>query len=97
MPNDTSTPSVLEASNYPQGVTPASRRSRRGFSFSPGIRLKAIRGSCPSGCRGSVVALAVGADVGGVILGRVSGVPEITWATIVLVVLAVLLHAWRHH
>jgi predicted MFS family arabinose efflux permease len=41
--------------------------------------------------------MAVGADVGGVMLGRVSGVPEITWATIVLVVLAVLLHAWRHH
>lgn len=97
MPNDTSTPSVLEVPSYPHGITPATRRSRRGFSFSPGIRLRPLPRLCPLGCTWSVMVLAVGADAAGVVLGRVLGDSLIAFATFLVVTVAVLVHAWRHH
>jgi len=97
MPNDTSPPSVLEVPNYPHDITPASRRSRGGFSFSPGIHLKPLPRACPLGCTWSVMIVAVGADAAGVVLGRVVGAPVIALVTFVIVALAVLAHAWRHH
>jgi hypothetical protein len=94
MPNDTSPPSVLEGPSY---ITPASRGSRRGFSFSPGTRLRPLPRSCPLGCTWSVMMRAVGADAAGVILGRVVGDSVIAFVTFLGVTLAVLVHAWRHH
>jgi hypothetical protein len=41
--------------------------------------------------------VAVGADAAGVVLGRVVGAPVIALVTFVIVALAVLAHAWRHH
>ena len=94
MPNDTSPPSVLEV---PYDITPASRRSRGGVSFSLGIHLKPLPRTCPLGCTWSVMIVAVGADAAGVVLGRVVGAPVIALVTFVIVALAVLAHAWRHH
>ena len=41
--------------------------------------------------------MAVGADAAGVVLGRVVGAPVTAWMTFMIVALAVLAHAWRHH
>jgi hypothetical protein len=41
--------------------------------------------------------MAVGADAAGVILGRVLGDSLIAFATFLVVTVAVLIHAWRHH
>ena len=49
------------------------------------------------GCTWSVMIVAVGADAAGVVLGRVVGAPVIALVTFVIVALAVLTHAWRHH
>jgi hypothetical protein len=90
-------PSVLEIPSYPHDITPVPRRSTRGFSFSPGIRLRPLPRSCPLGCTWSVMMVAVGADAAGVVLERVVGAPVIAWVTFMIVALAVLAHAWRHH
>jgi hypothetical protein len=97
MPNDTSTPVVVDVPSDAHDRMPESRRSRLRFSFSPGIRLTPLRRSCQSGCTWSVMLLAVGADAAGMVLGRVVGAPVITWVTFILVGLAVLVHEWRQH
>jgi hypothetical protein len=97
MPNDTAPPSVLEVPSYPHDVTSTSRRSTRRVSFSPGIRLRRLRRSCPLGYTWSVMRLAVVADAGGVVLGRVVSAPVISWVTFMVVASAVLAHACRQH
>jgi hypothetical protein len=41
--------------------------------------------------------LAVGADAVGLVLGRVLGDSTVAVATFMIVAVAVLAHAWRHH
>ncbi len=41
--------------------------------------------------------IAVGADAAGVIHGRVVGDSLIAFVTLLVVTVAVLVHAWRHH
>jgi hypothetical protein len=97
MPYDTSTPSVVDVPSDAHDLMPGSRRSRRRFSFSPGIRLTPLPRSCTLGCTGSVMLLAVGADAAGVVLGRVLGDSTVAVATFMIVAVAVLVHAWRQH
>ena len=65
--------------------------------FSPGIRLTPLSASCQSGCKWSVLLLAVGGDAAGVILSRMLQAPGLAVLTFLAVGLAVLVHAWRHH
>ena len=65
--------------------------------FSPGIRLRPLSASCPSGCTWSVLLLAVGVDAAGVILSRMLQAPALAVLTFLAVGLAVLVHAWRYH
>lgn len=76
---------------------PVVRRPPRRVAFSPGIRLRPLGGSCPAGCVGSVLLLAVGADAAGVILSRMLRVPALAVVTFLAVGLGALVHAWRHH
>jgi hypothetical protein len=100
-------PSLLRPPSARRGVSglpaskgaelPVVRRQPRRVAFSPGIRLRSLRGSCPAGCAWSVLLLAVGADAAGAILGRILRVPALGVVTFLAVGLGVLAHAWRHH
>jgi hypothetical protein len=87
---------LREVPSHQRGITPASRQSRRGFSFSPGIRLKPLPRSCPFGCW-SVMLMAVGADAAGLVLARALDDLGIAVVTFMTVALTVLVHAWRTH
>ena len=65
--------------------------------FSPGIRLRPPSTSCAPGCTWSVLLLAGGGDVAGVVLSRMLQAPALAVLTFLGVGLAVLVHAWRHH
>lgn len=100
-------PSLLRPPSARRGVSgfpastgaglPVVRRQPRRVAFSPGIRLRPLRGSCPAGCAWSVLLLAVGADAAGATLSRMLRVPALAVVTFLAVGLRVLAHAWRHH
>jgi hypothetical protein len=100
-------PSLLRSPSARRGVSgflapvrvrrPGLLRRPSRVHFSPGIRLRPLSTSCVPGCAWSVLLLAVGGDVAGVIASRMLQAPALAVLTFVGVGLAVLVHAWRHH